>query len=335
MKKLEQMLLFTFLVIILWVGSIQLSSAQQGLTNGIPDGYVLIEGDILVPKDFLQSDGIGTQSAFGDTTFWPSGVVPFVFDANVSAVNQTRMLNAMTQWETVANIDFRPRIAADQFWVHIQNSTENSSSVGRQPLANQPQIMNIVSWDNQWIMDHELAHALGFWHEQSRPDRDNYVQITSANIQPGQEHNFNIRAAADVYPLQAYGLPDDQTYDFDSVMHYGQFAFSSNGQPTITVPTPNQSWQTLIGQRNHLSRLDQLTMSFLYPQSGWRFVDRTYTGLFQFGTFRIPYKNFGTGYNSVPGGSTLWIQPGSYSAVAIYSKPMTLRAPLGNVILGP
>jgi hypothetical protein len=43
------------------------------------------------------------------------------------------------------------------------------------------------------IITHELGHTLGFWHEQSRPDRDDYVEVLYENIQSGQLHNFGKR----------------------------------------------------------------------------------------------------------------------------------------------
>lgn len=63
---------------------------------------------------------------------------------------------------------------------------------------------------------------------QSATERDNYVSIHWDNIQSGMEHNFD-----------SYG-PDQITnfgieYDKQSIMHYGAYAFSHNGQPTITA----------------------------------------------------------------------------------------------------
>ena len=73
---------------------------------------------------------------------------------------------------------------------------------------------------------HEMLHASGFWHEQSRPDRDEHVEIFWSNIQPGMEDNFARYSRAEVSTLS---LP----YDTDSVMHYSSTAFSRNGQYTI------------------------------------------------------------------------------------------------------
>jgi len=61
-------------------------------------------------------------------------------------------------------------------------------------------------------------------HEQSRPDRDQHVQIVFDNIIAGMEHNFEI---------QKHVNPVGTSYDLLSIMHYPPTAFSKNGRPTI------------------------------------------------------------------------------------------------------
>ena len=75
------------------------------------------------------------------------------------------------------------------------------------------------------IVAHELIHALGFWHEQSRPDRDNFIRINFQNIRSDQVYNFDKKTTN----IDTLGLP----YDLLSIMHYEWNAFSMNGKPTI------------------------------------------------------------------------------------------------------
>jgi len=67
---------------------------------------------------------------------------------------------------------------------------------------------------------HETLHAAGFWHEQSRPDRDQYVEILSENIIFGQEHNFWKKSSGRSRMIGQY--------NFSSVMHYWPFSFGKD-----------------------------------------------------------------------------------------------------------
>ena len=108
-------------------------------------------------------------------------------------------------------------------------------------------------------MVHELFHALGMWHEQSRVDRDGYVQINIENIESGFASQFAIVPSA----------LTNGPYDLDSIMHYNQFAFS-NGSRTITVfPPCRKRWQYRIGNmdRTEMSSGDAWVLADLYGGS--------------------------------------------------------------------
>ena len=218
-----------------------------------PGGTAVIEGDIVVPDDGTDKNDPAGSRCYIRTNRWPNGIVPYVFDANVDSTNKARMRESMLAWEAVANVRFTARTAESNY-VHIFSGSGNWSYVGK--IGGQ-QDLCIYNWTYKYIMAHELGHALGLWHEQSRADRDNYIKINWANIISGMSYNF------DKHPEAAM----TGSYDLDSVMHYSQCAFSvgpCSSKPTITVLAPNKSRQSQIGQITHLSVGDVAAMTEMY-----------------------------------------------------------------------
>ncbi|CAF3333453.1 unnamed protein product [Rotaria socialis] len=104
------------------------------------------------------------------------------------------------------------------------------------------------------VIQHELLHILGFFHEQSRPDRDSYVSIQWSNIQSNMKPNFEKYTETEIDTLQT-------PYDYGSIMHYSPNAFTNNGLRTI-IPTKDPF--ASIGQRIVMSPIDILEVQRYY-----------------------------------------------------------------------
>ena len=101
---------------------------------------------------------------------------------------------------------------------------------------------------------HELGHVIGFWHEQSRPDRNEYIDVLYENILPGFEVNFNRRPESDINSLGV-------GYDYNSIMHYDEDFFQIYSYlDTLRAKDPTIP----LGQARQLSKLDIIQTNRLY-----------------------------------------------------------------------
>eukprot|EP00088_Acartia_fossae_P069245 TRINITY_DN8983_c0_g1_i1.p1 TRINITY_DN8983_c0_g1~~TRINITY_DN8983_c0_g1_i1.p1 ORF type:complete len:301 (-),score=36.37 TRINITY_DN8983_c0_g1_i1:25-927(-) len=157
-------------------------------------------------------------------------------------------------------IRLRPRTNEKHF-VNIYRGSGCSSIVGRdfwrqgtgQPLSLGQGCVNLG------IVIHELMHAAGFYHEQSRSDRDDFVIIKDENIMPGKANNFKKFEQDEITHLGA-------DYDLCSIMHYGRYAFSKNRKVTIV---PRITPECKMGQRSGFSDTDIRKLNTMYKCEGY------------------------------------------------------------------
>ena len=315
-------------------GPIQFPSATINAPEGaqplrlphLPDGHVLIDGCILMREEDWMDRSYNPGSA------WPSGIVPFTFASDVSTTNRQRALEAMAALnESVADINFIYR-TNEANYIQFINSPESynySTAVGMRGGQQQVAITS-NSWSSQGIIEHELIHALGWYHEQSRPDRDSFVTINWGNIQSDFQSQFF---------LQANSVTNGSIYDYGSVMHYSACSFSACGScnssnPSCrTMTTAVASQQDEIGQRDGYSAGDQLDLILVYG-AGTNYYCDSLASHNGDGTLDDPWKNMSTAVSNADG-NMIWLRGNrSYPlGSGIILTPMLLGAHGGTATI--
>ena len=224
------------------------------LTVNIRDGKVFVGEDIVLfsEEEFilrkLEKGGIIPYASWG----WPGGIIYYTIPAGLASAGI--ISSAIAHVNASTNICLVLRTTQSDYLVFQDSDYACWSYVGK---IGGGQPINVHSACGFGAAVHEICHAAGMWHEQSRNDRDTYVTINTANIQSGYGSNFD--------KYGSWGA-ESGAYDFGSIMHYGAYGFSSNGLPTITVKSPPAAAGTTIGQRGGLSGGDVAALNTIYPK---------------------------------------------------------------------
>uniref|UniRef100_A0A8C6U8I4 Metalloendopeptidase n=1 Tax=Neogobius melanostomus TaxID=47308 RepID=A0A8C6U8I4_9GOBI len=191
---------------------------------------------------------------------WPEGVIPYVISGNFTGSQRAIFRQAMRHWEKHTCVTFIERTQEESYIVFTYRPCGCCSYVGRR--GGGPQAISIgKNCDKFGIVVHELGHVIGFWHEHTRPDRDEHVSIIRDNIQPGQEYNFLKMEPGEVDSL-------GEVYDFDSIMHYARNTFSRGIFLDTILPRYDVNGvRPPIGQRTRLSKGDIAQARKLYKCS--------------------------------------------------------------------
>uniref|UniRef100_A0A8C7XPG6 Metalloendopeptidase n=1 Tax=Oryzias sinensis TaxID=183150 RepID=A0A8C7XPG6_9TELE len=214
------------------------------------DEPLLIGGDIAIRSEADKNADPCTSRGCLWLKYTDGNVyIPYYIADSYTSRERAIIVRGLESFSDVSCIRFRPYQNGDHEWLSIESRNGCYSYVGRQGGG------QTVSLSRQGCLyhstvQHELLHALGFNHEQTRSDRDNHIKVHWENIIDDMEYNF--------YKIDT--LNQGTPYDYNSVMQYERYAFSKNNLPTMEpIPDSNVSFgQATQMSKNDIDRLNRL-----------------------------------------------------------------------------
>jgi hypothetical protein len=194
---------------------------------------------------------------------WSNGVVPFVILDGMTEGERKAVIDAMNYISQNTNACFKPK-TNEKYYVKFRKLSVQElgwsggqSWLGRCSICPDGQEIKLSKFAHGTIR-HEISHALGLNHEQTREDRDQFIEILWNNVEPGREGNFT-----QLNLIQT----DVGAYDYRSLMHYKRTAFGKivNGSRLQTMRRRDDPSNTSFGSRGELNPGDIVAINRMYP----------------------------------------------------------------------
>ncbi|CAH1794605.1 unnamed protein product [Owenia fusiformis] len=215
---MNRLLIFLAVVSVAFGASVKETEelSPRGPTHG-----ELIVGDILRPDPEKVASGRPDR-------VWPGGVIPYVIDAAVPADCRAAIDQAIAQYNEKTCIRIVPQTNEIDFVLVMRPQSGCNSYVGN---IGGPQVLNLgPGCCSLGTVIHEFMHAIGFEHEHTRDDREDYITVHFNNITPDWQRWYEI----------IWDTVNFAEYDPASVMHYDAFASRTGTAPTMTTNISNR-----------------------------------------------------------------------------------------------
>ncbi|ULU05647.1 hypothetical protein L5515_014066 [Caenorhabditis briggsae] len=185
---------------------------------------------------------------------WPNNMVPyFVGNVTSNIKKSVRMaIEELHAWTCIRFQNVNERYSNGDS-VRIVDLGSCSSPIGRQQIGKQ----DVSLTKNCWGMGtaiHELMHAIGIEHTQSRSDRNRYLDILAQNIDQRDLPNFELLSPR----LWANLVP----YDYGSVMHYSADSFSNKDDEQTMLPKDRTFIETMGSMIPNFYDFDQINQYY-------------------------------------------------------------------------
>ncbi|MCL1666543.1 M12 family metallopeptidase [Elizabethkingia ursingii] len=256
----------------LWLGDILLSPSQleevksKGYISGILQmsdkavANTAVHPVTNMPLDKI-SGGVASVGIGGASPAKTWAMVRYVYAPDLSPDRKQIIREAIAHWEANTNVRFynatgqptkHPQFGFDYPYIEFVNGTANNSYVG---LIGGRQIVNLAASQAVRPAIHEIGHAIGFFHEQSEPNRDDYMNINFSNIKPEAKNNFD-KISSNYFQIGSV--------DFNSIMMYGSNIRDTEMVYNVNIPTMTRKDGTTWEPAQTLSSIDKMWANRFY-----------------------------------------------------------------------